>query len=240
MSVQREAGRRRLRRFMVVLAVLAVLGGVVAVVLSPLLAVDEVAVSGAGDRADAVRAAATDELGSPLLLVDTGALEAQVERMAWVAAAKVTRDLPNTLRITVTPRVGVAWLRGADGRVAVVDGDGVVIETITAPPAGLVEILGVREPPAPGARLAAGAPARVAAALGPLAGRVATLAVTDGEVVLRLAGAGGPDGGGVEVRFGGLDQLAAKARAAAAVLSAVDPGAIAYVDVRVPSAPVTG
>lgn len=232
-SVQREAGRRRLRRLLGVVALLATGGVAAAIVLSPLLALDEVAVTGAGERAAEVRAASGDALGSPLLLVDTGAVEAQVEQLSWVADAAVARELPNTLRITVTPRVAVAWARDAKGALALVDARGVVLGTAAVPPEGLVELLGVTGIPAPGQRLAPSAPARVAAALGPLAGRVATVVVARGQAVLQLAG-------GPEVRFGGLDRLAEKARASAAVLDAIAPGTVGYVDVRVPSAPVTG
>jgi hypothetical protein len=87
-------------------------------------------------------------------------------------------------------------------------------------------------PPGPGRRIAPRAAAQVAAGVGPLAGRVARVSVDHAQAALLLTD-------GTEVRLGGLDHVQEKARAADAVLAAL-PGPVAYVDVRVPSAPVTG
>ena len=85
----------------------------------------------------------------------------------------------------------------------------------------------------PGRAVSPRAAASVAAALGPLAGRVTRVSVDHGEAALTLAD-------GVVVRLGDLSQLTEKARAAAAVLGASGLPPIGYVDVRVPAAPVTG
>jgi cell division protein FtsQ len=232
-AVQRDAGRRRLRRLLFALGALAVLTAAVGIVLSPLLALDDVAVAGAGDRAAEVRAVVDDDLGSALLLLDTGAVADRVEALPWVASARVERELPNAVRVTVTPRVPVAFARAADGTVGFVDGRGVVLAVAPAPPLGLPELLGTTGVPPLGGRLASAEAARVAAALGPLAGRVVTIVVAGGQATLHVID-------GPEVRFGALDRLAEKARAADAVLGATAPGSLTYLDVRVPSAPVTG
>jgi len=232
-SVQRSAGRRRLRRLLAVAVLLAIIGGAIGVVLSPLLALDDVTVVGAGERTAEVRALVADDRGSSLLLLDTGDVADRVKRLSWVADAKVERELPNSLRVAVTPRVPVAWVRAADGSIVLVDDRGVVLADALTPPSGFAELSAVTRVPALGGRISPAAGARVAAALGPLTGRVSAVAVAHGQAVASL-------GDGRQIRFGALDRLGAKARSAAAVLGAADLGTLTYVDVRVPSAPVTG
>jgi len=232
-SVQRTAGRRRLRRLLVMFVALATLGGAIAVVLSPLLALDDVTIISAGARDAEVLAVADDDRGSPLLLLDTGDVAHRVERLSWVADARVERELPNSLRIVVTSRVPVAWARAADGTIALVDGRGVVLAGAPGVPGGLAELSALTNVPALGGRISPVAGARVAAALGPLTGRVGAIVVGGGQAVLSMLD-------GPEIRLGALDRLEEKARSAAAVLGATDAAALAYIDVRVPSAPVTG
>jgi cell division protein FtsQ len=232
-AVAREAGRRRLRRLLLVLALAAVTGAVAIVMWSPLLDVDRVAVAGAGARAASVRAAAGVEPGAALLLVRTGGVEERVEELPWVAEARATRELPGTLRITVTERPPVGFATRPDGTAAIVDATGVVTEVAASAPAGLPGLVTAAPPPRPGKVVTPGASARVAAALGPLAGRVTRVSVDRGEAALTLTDAR-------VVRLGDLTRLDEKARAAAAVLDAPGLPAVAYVDVRVPSAPVTG
>jgi cell division protein FtsQ len=231
-EVTRAAGRRRLRRLLIALGLVAAAAIGAAVVVSPLLDVDRVAVVGGGDRAAEVRTAAAVQPGAPLLLVDTGAVESRVEGLSWVADARVSRDLPGTLRIDVRMRPPVAYTPRPDGRVAVVDPSGSVVALANAAPGGLPALVTTSPAPGPGRRIAPRAAARVAAALGPLAGRVARISVDHAQAALLLTD-------GTEVRLGGLDHVGGKARAADAVLAAL-PGPVVYVDVRVPSAPVTG
>ena len=231
--VQRTAGRRRLRRLLAGFVVVAVIGGAIAAVLSPLLALDDVTVVGAGARRAEVSAVVDRDRGSALLLLDTEDVVDRVERLSWVADAKVERELPNGLRIAVTARVPVAWVRAADGTIVIVDDRGFVLTGAPTPPSGLAELRGVTRVPAPGRRIGPATGARVAGALGPLAARVAAVVAAHGQAVLQLLD-------GPEVRFGALDRLEEKARSAAAILGATDPGTLTYVDVRVPSAPVTG
>ena len=232
-AVAREAGRRRLRRLLVVVALLVATGAVAVVVWSPFVDVDRVMVAGAGARSAEVRAAADVDRGSPLVLLDTGAVQARVEELAWVGAADVSRDLPGTLRIRVTRRPPVAYAPRGDGQVALVDTTGVVTGLSPRPPGGLPALVTSVAPPDPGATVTPVGAARVAGALGPLAGRVARVFVADGEAALTLAD-------GVAVRLGDLSRLAEKSRAAAAVLGAAGLPGVTYLDVRVPAAPVTG
>jgi cell division protein FtsQ len=231
-EVARAAGRRRLRRLGIAAALTLAVLAATGLVLSPLLDVDHVVVVGAGARASQVRAAAAVDRGAPLLLVDTGAVEDRVSGLSWVADARVERALPGTLRIRVRTRPPVAFAPRPDGRVAVVDPTGTVVAIAGTAPAGLPAIVTTSPPPRAGARIHPPAAGRVAAALGPLAGRITRISVDHHAAALLTTD-------GTEVRLGALVGLREKARAASAVLGAL-PGRVVYVDVSVPSAPVTG
>jgi cell division protein FtsQ len=226
-AVTREQGRQRLHRLLAVLGMLAVTGVATGAVFSPLLDVDQVAVTGAdGARAAEVRHAAAVRTGAPLLLVDTGAVQARVEALPWVGHAHVVRDLPGTLRVEVSLRMPVAWKALGGGGVQLVDARGTTVTTAAQAPAGLPELQADRR--------SSPIAARVAGALVPaLRDRVSTVVVTGGQVALQLVD-------GHDVRLGDPDQLAAKARAALAVLETLGTTSFSYLDVTVPSAPVTG
>ncbi|MEX2254745.1 MAG: FtsQ-type POTRA domain-containing protein [Acidimicrobiia bacterium] len=229
----RAAGRRRLRRLLVVVVLLAAAGVVAGIVWSPFLDVDKVTIVGAGERGAEVRAAVAVDRGSPLLLVDTDAAEERIEALAWVGDAEVSRELPGTLAVAVAAPPPVAVAGPPDGQVALVDATGIVVGVVRTAPGGLAALVTSTPPPEAGDRIRPAAAAEVAGAIGPLAGRVARVSVDDGRAALLLVD-------GVEVRLGNLDRLAEKARAADAVLGAPGVAGIAYVDVSVPSAPVTG
>jgi cell division protein FtsQ len=236
-AVVRAQGRRRLR---VLVAAATAIGVAVAAwlaVTSTLLDVDRIVVRGtAAVPDDVVRSAAGVEPGDALLLVDLGAVEQRVEAVPAVLDARAQRDLPDGLRIAVVEREPTAWANRGDGTVAIFDATGRVIAEAPAdahPP--LPEIGGLPRLPAAG-RTSAGA----ATATGVLAdlpaelrARVVTTVVFGGVVTLGLDD-------GVEVRLGPPRSVAAKARTAVAVLAALGGTPVAYVDVRVPSAPVTG
>ncbi|MEX2268709.1 MAG: FtsQ-type POTRA domain-containing protein [Acidimicrobiia bacterium] len=223
----REAGRRRLRRLLWVLGAVAVAAAATGAVLSPILDVNQIAVVGVdGAHGAEVRAAAGVARGAPLMLVDTGAATERIENLAWVDEARVSRQLPGTLRVEITPRFPVAWRPGDPGEVELIDRRGVAVTTAPAPPAGLPQLQ------AEGPDVPIGA--RIASALGSaLAPQVATLVVAGGHGRLLLVT-------GPEVRLGEASDLAGKVRAAAAVLDALNGLNVNYIDVRVPSAPATG
>jgi cell division protein FtsQ len=226
-AVTREQGRLRLHRLLAVVGMLAIAGLATGAVFSPLLDVDQVAVTGAdGPRAAEVRRAAAVHAGAPLLLVDTSAVEARVEALPWVDHARVVRHLPGTLSVEVSLRVPVAWKAAAAGGVRLVDGRGATVTTSAQAPAGLPELKADTS--------ASATAARVANALAPaLRDRVATVVVANGQATLVLVD-------GHEVRLGAPQQLAAKVRAALAVLGALGSSSFTYLDVSAPSAPVTG
>jgi cell division protein FtsQ len=234
-EVKRAEGRRRLRKVGAALVLLGLATAAVGAAFSPLLDIDRVRVVGQhGDaaRAAEVRAAADAEVGSPLLFADTGAIEERVEALPWVANARVARHFPGTITVSVSPRTPVAWAAAADGTVRVVDRSGRVVATALTPPPGLLQLLGVD--PSSTADTVAPIAARVAGAVpADIRAGVAGVVVEHDQAVLRLVN-------GTEVRLGAPRGVPAKARAAAAVLGSLTVGVPSYVDVRVPSAPVTG
>jgi cell division protein FtsQ len=234
-EVTREAGRRRLRIALVVTSVFVVLGLAYLTVESPLLDVDRVEVTGAihAPAQDVVRAAGV-EPGRALLRVDTAAVARRVERLPWVERAEVHRDLPGTVRITVSEFRTAAFVRAGGGAALLVADDGHVIAHVRSVPAGVVEVVGVRRVPAVGELLSPpDAPGAVAHLPARLRAQVRAIDLGGEGVALRLAA------GGV-VRLGPLDDLDAKGAAALAVLDRLAGRGFSYIDVRVPSAPVAG
>ncbi len=124
-EVIREAGRRRLRITLVIASTIVVLGLAYLTVQSPLLDVDRIRVSGAPRVGSAAVVAASGiEKGAPMLWVDTGHVAARLEQLPWVAHARVARDFPGTVNITVTEYHPTAYVRVAADRVALVASTG--------------------------------------------------------------------------------------------------------------------
>lgn len=91
------------------------------------LAVDDVLVSGRTETDPAALLAVVDvERGTSILSLDLDAIRERVTGLPWVKSARVERQLPDTLFITLTERRPMAlWQR--HGALTLVDEDGVVI-----------------------------------------------------------------------------------------------------------------
>ena len=232
-EVQREYGRKRLRVLVIVAVAVVLLVGSYLTVESPFLDVDRIEVVGAQHvLPKRVRAAARVDEGRALLHVDLGAVARRIEKLPWVDRAHVERDLPGTLRIDIDEAKAVAYVR-TRGMIAAIGRDDRVIAWARDVPAGAIEVTGVRRVPKRGELLSPGGTARVIAALPPeLAPRARSVALrSDGVVVLLDAG---------EVRLGGVNDLDAKFAAAVAVMRAsYANGAFEYIDVSVPTSPVS-
>ncbi len=230
-AVQRDEGRRRLKRFTFVLgAVVAVVAAYVTT-QTPLLDVDRLVVEGAAHTdAGAIRAAARVDRGDPMIGVDTGRAAARTEELPWVERAEVVRRWPGTVEVRVTERSPAAVVEVAEGRVALVDQGGRVLEVTTRPPAGLPVLSGDPGPIAEGEDL--GAEARAAlellAAVGERLPGVVVAVSTDLDAELA---------GGGAIRFGSTVQLDAKIVALETVLGDVDVACLKLLDVRVPGSP---
>lgn len=250
-SVRRDAGRRRLKRATLVLAVVAVVVLALVATRTPLLDVDRVTVVGVdGPRSEAVRAAAAIPSDEPLISLDTGAVADRVEELPWVASAQVGRSWPSTVRVTVTLRQVVAAVQVTENHLALVDPDGWVVAieegTVTPPEE---DSAGEGDPPAGDAEL--GTPLVLTGIEGPVGeGRRLDGAARDALAIAAAVAERLPDTvasvstdldaelltGGV-VRFGSAEDLDEKITAVKTVLSDVDTTCLAVLDVRVPGSP---
>jgi cell division protein FtsQ len=231
-EVIREAGRRRLRITLVVASTIVVVGLAYLAVRSPLFDVDHIRVNGARRESTAdIRAAARVDLGAPLLFVDTGAVARRVERLPWVEHARVHRDLPGTLTITVTDFVPTAFVHAPGGRVALIASTGRVIALGRKIPTAAIEIRGERVVPAVGSLLSPPEAANVVRQL-PARLRERVSAIDVDVFALEVRGGG-------QIRLGSLDHLRAKGVAALAVLDHLGSAPFTYIDVSAPQAPVS-
>jgi cell division protein FtsQ len=118
--------RRRRRILGWAVVAVAVAAGVAYLIRTPLFGLSAVRVDGTQAVARAeVLAASKVSIGEPYLGLDLAAIRTRVAALPRVAAVRVTRDYPSSLRIAVTERPAVAsvstgaifWLVAADGTV---------------------------------------------------------------------------------------------------------------------------
>jgi cell division protein FtsQ len=139
-----RARRNRLRRAAPLLTVAAVAGligiGAAVVWFTPVVAVDEVRVTGASlVSADDVRAAAEVPVGRSLARVDVHGVHERVAALPPVGRVSVRRDLPGTVVIAVTERTPTAVVEqsAAEPGLWLIDASGVVYTKAVARPPGL-------------------------------------------------------------------------------------------------------
>jgi len=204
-GVRRAASRKRLWWAALAAVVVVVAIGVLAVLGSSWFAVDTVSVSGNVYTDPEQLAAIVDDLrGTPVLLVDTDAVEEQLEAIAWVEAARVTTSFPDSASIEIRERTPVASMLGEDTRSRVLDADGRVLAVIDGQPVALVWISGegtLDLGEGDFAPIGYSSAASLVTKLTPtIRSRVESMAVTpDGsDLVLILTSPSGP----IEVRFG--------------------------------------
>ena len=236
-EVRRHEGRRRLRLVVGALASATAIAAAWGLSRSPLLDVDHVRLTGAEHtQLLSVIQTAGSLPGRPMVDLDEGAAASQIERLPWVADARVRREWPNTVVIDVRERAPAASVPAENGGWALVDGTGRVLEPVRDAPADQPMLEGVPAVGEPGTEVAprTRGPLEVARALTP-AMRLYVSAVArahDGALQLRLRSEG-------VVHLGDRDALAAKLLAAETVLAHVDDSsAVAALDVRVPKSPV--
>jgi len=230
-AVRRDQGKRRFKRFTVALGVVAVVVAAAVATQTALLDVDRVGIGGVGHTTAAdVRRVAGISPGDTMVGVDAGGAAARVEDLPWVEEATVARRWPGTVEIHVTEREPLAMLEVAEGRVALVDDDGRVLEVTRQPPAGLPEVTGVRGRIAEGdelGRATRDALAILRALRERLPGVVASVS-SDLDAALAAGG---------EIRFGSTEDLDDKIVAVETVLADVDTDCLELLDVRVPGSP---
>lgn len=237
-DVRDAARRRRLRRTVVTLVLIALAATLVAVERSALVGLEGVEVAGTERLSPVeVRDAADLALGTSTMRLRLGAAAARVEALPLVRDATARRVDPLTVRIEVTERQPLVHAVVGDDAVHV-DRDGIVIDVVAAddPPLPVIELEG--ELPTVGSAVASRPALANAHAVwlelsGPL--RAATAAVQahgpqDTSLLLER---------GIEVRIGRAERMDEKVRAIGAVLEDIgEAPEVAAIDVRAPSAPV--
>lgn len=142
-GVKRSENRRRLWWLALAGFALVVIVGVLALLGSSWFAVEQVTVTGNVYTDQTALDAVIDELtGTAVLLVDTASVEAQLEEIPWVDAARVTTTFPDSASIEIRERTPVAAMIGTDGLSRVLDVDGRVLTLVEGQPVALVWIAG--------------------------------------------------------------------------------------------------
>jgi cell division protein FtsQ len=233
--VQRDEGRRRLRRVLVLALVTATVLGGYLLTRSPLLDVDRVRVLGSTrvpEEAVVAMSGITD--GDPMTGVALGDVHDAVAAMPWVDTVRVERRWPGTIEIRITERVPAAAMQAADGSWSIADGTGRVLEHVLAPPPELPVVVlrdgaldpGARQPGIAGAL-------EVVHLLTPdlRAWLVAVQPAEDGTVDLLLQD-------DIRVELGSLAHLSDKLGDLATTLTRVDLTDLEVIDLRVVHTPV--
>jgi len=115
-GVAEDRARRNINRILRFLAVIAIVGGVIWLVLSPTFSVESVEVSGVqSSDTSAVLAANRVVLGRPLILIRTEAVEKELLGDPWVKEASVELEWPRGVVVTVSERSPLAWVETAGG-----------------------------------------------------------------------------------------------------------------------------
>lgn len=244
-SVQRDARRRRTRLLTGMGVLLGLIVAAVGSTMSPLLDVDRVTVVGADhvSQSDLLSAGGVDH-GDRLIDLDLQAARRSIMAMPWVASARVVRDWPDAVRISVTEERPAASV--VTGRsVVLVSTTGRVLERRSEPQPGYPRLvvdgpleLTDRSGTTASDPVGAVVSRRLQNALGlfermspDLRGELSLATVADdGTISFELSD-------GAVVRFGPPESVAAKLLAVQAVLSQVVRDCMATLDVREPTRP---
>lgn len=142
-GVRRAESRRRLWWVFIGVGVLLLLIAGLAVLGSSLFSVDDISVEGnVYTDADELAAVIEDLEGTPVLLVDTGRAEEQIEEIPWVQDARVRTQFPNRVTIEIREREPVAAMLGSDNLSRVLDTEGRILDVVEGQPVALVWISG--------------------------------------------------------------------------------------------------
>jgi cell division protein FtsQ len=240
-AIARHQGRRRLRIVVAAVVVVVVVAGGLGLLHTGFFSAKNVAVSGRHPHTSATTILAAAGLTGqpPLISVNPGAVTAKIERLPWIASARVSRNWPDHITIAVTERVAAASMAGPGTSWSEVDRTGRTVSVDPARVAGPVEVV-AREakgvvPPAPlGATTAAAAlPAIQVAGTLPAAfsGQVTQVVGNpDGTVDLAL-------NSGLTVLLGTDTKLTAKYEAVAAIIAGAPLQGAKTIDVTVPQSP---
>ena len=127
-AVYRAEGRRRLNLLLAALAIIGTFFCGWAALRSSLLDLDHIEITGVtGARLTEVQQVSPLEIGAPLKDINTRVFQNKLEELPWVESAEVEKSWPNKVKIDVTERIAVAQVERSYGKVAIVDGSGVVM-----------------------------------------------------------------------------------------------------------------
>lgn len=234
-EVRRFTVRQRRRRMLwagVLSALVLLVAGTVGAAYSPLFAVRSIEVVGASQLdAAAVQGALSGQLGTPLALVDSGAVKAALVQFPLVESYTLQARPPGDLVVRIVERTPVGVQESSAG-FTVVDAAGVALSTTPTAPAGL-PLLDVTGGVDSDAFRAAGQvmrslPADIRAQV------TAVAATTPDDVTLTL---GATD---TRIVWGSADQSAEKARNLARLMQSRPPDQVRSYDVSSPEAIVVG
>ncbi len=204
---------------------------------SSLFAISRIEVTGGSPQvAGQVRGALGSLVGKPLVGLDGAAVLRTIDALPTVVRSSYDRDFPHTLRVTVVPERPAAVLRrGPDSWLVSVRGR-VMARLASVADSRLPRIwVAAGTPVRLGAALAAPGAAAMARAVGlagSFAARVATASYANGVLVFHLRS-------GLELVLGGGGDIKLKVAVAARTLAVV-PASSTFLDVTVPSRPVSG
>jgi cell division protein FtsQ len=139
-EVAEDRARRNVNRILRLLALVALIGGLVWLLLSPTFSVDILDVSGVQSSETRETLAGHKVVeGRPLILIRTGAVRDDLLADPWVKEATVTLDWPRRVVVEVTERTPSAWVETAGGwaRRAV---DGVALPGANEPDATMGQV----------------------------------------------------------------------------------------------------
>lgn len=233
-DIRRFTAHVRRRRQVVALSIGAVvaLGAFVAIgTFTPVMALTTITVVGT-QRVDAtlISKGVANQLGKPLPLVDTGAIEKVIARQPLVESFAIESRPPHEMVIHITERAPVGYLK-TDDEFTLVDAAGVAIERTAGREQALplFEVKGnsaTAEGFAASVRVLRSLPADLRSQID----RVA--ATTTDDVTLFLAPTQS------RVLWGSPEQSSLKARVLAALLANFPPGSVSQYDVSAPGSAV--
>ncbi|MDL5350006.1 FtsQ-type POTRA domain-containing protein [Microbacterium sp. zg-YB36] len=230
-EVRRFTSRQRRRRMVwlgsigaVALLVLGTLGAA----YSPLFAVQSITVEGTSRLdATAVAEALSDQLGTPMPLVDSSEVKAALVGFPLVESYSLEARPPHELIVRIVERTPIGVLSSPAG-FTLVDAAGVGLSTTSTPPAGepLIEVTGGVQSDAFEAvgHVVRSLPAGIRAQLTEVA------ATTPNDVTLTLGGTG------TKIVWGGADDSAMKALALESIMRTRPPETVSAYDVSSPNA----
>ncbi|MEO6826249.1 MAG: FtsQ-type POTRA domain-containing protein [Microbacteriaceae bacterium] len=228
----RRSRRRRTAWLSSLVALATVLVLVVAVALSPLMALRTIRVEGTNRLdAKAVTASLDGQLGRPLPLIDFGAVRHQLAGFPLIRSYTVESHPPGTMIVRIRERQPIGFVERGAG-FALLDPAGVTVAVSSEPPVGYPKIHAAGATAAPSSASFAAAAAVLAALPADFLGQVAeATASTKDDVSLVLTG-------GQDVIWGGPGQAQLKATVLSKLIAATQGQGVTRYDVSSPTSAV--